>query len=129
MLAPDQDEARRRVRAAFAYADINQAEAQRLLSMGRSSVARLTGKKGGEIKPVAWEDLWKVADICKLPREFFGADLSKLGQILPESVPRPPRRSADDVLPAPPGDLGRDAGGSQPTDEDLGPDQRKAGEG
>ena len=84
---PDPDEAARRVRAALAYAGMNRREAMRALSVSGSTLARMTGRKGGETRRVDWADLWAVADACELPREWFSVDFSRLHEIVPLGPP------------------------------------------
>jgi hypothetical protein len=110
---PDQDEAVRRVRAALAYAGMDGITAMRVLSISRSTLQRLVGRKGSESRRVDWAELWLVADACGLPREWFSADLSRLAEIVPADAPLF-RSTAAGASEGPPGELGRIAQGSPP---------------
>jgi hypothetical protein len=87
-IAPDPEEAARRLRAAIAYAGMSQPDAARVIGKGLSTLARTLDAKGGELRAATWDEVWKIADACGLPRAWFTADLTRLQEIVPDGQPR-----------------------------------------
>jgi hypothetical protein len=90
MSEPDPKEAARRLRAAIAYAGMPQSEAAQVIGKGLSTLARTLDAKGGELRPATWDEVWKIADACGLPRAWFTADLTRLQEIVPDDMPHFP---------------------------------------
>lgn len=116
------DEWAKRIRAAGAYAGLGPGELAKRLGMSDSTLRRhLAAQK----RPHEQRALWQtVAQITGLPEAFFTIDFALLENqpdalkervdVLEQEV----RRLANERgRPAPPGELGRRAGGSQPTVE------------
>lgn len=109
------------MRAAIAYAGKGQQPAMDALNYSRATLARLLDTKGGDRKTIEWSDLWKLADVCGLPREWFTADFERLYEIVPDGMPTF-TRSAAAPPPAPPGPLLRPVVDPRPkpgTDDDA----------
>lgn len=86
---PQQPEVGRRLRAAMAYGSLPIAAAAFAMDVSESHLSRFTDRKAqpGDYAPT-WQQLWAVADACGLPRDWFSADLDRLGDIVPEGMPR-----------------------------------------
>ena len=87
---PNAEEVARRLRAALAYAEMPQAEAAKVIGKGLSTLARTLDAKGGELRAATWDEVWKIADACGLPRAWFSADLARLQEIVPDDLPHFP---------------------------------------
>jgi hypothetical protein len=74
----------RRARAALAYAGKRGPEIWPKLGMSEATFGRLLA---GTRTETSLEDFWQIADLCTLPREWFGADFSRLGEIVPLGQP------------------------------------------
>lgn len=85
MTAPDRIEAGRRARAALAYSKVRVRQVAADLNVSEMTVHRMLA---GSRKETSWDDLWAIADLCGLPREWFSADLDRLIEIVPEGAPR-----------------------------------------
>lgn len=123
MAEPDAEEAARRLRAALAYKGLTRAQAADALSVSLATLDRMTGRRGDEKKTPSWNDLWKAAEACDLPPEWFSADLDRLAEIVTEGPVV--RRRVGAGLPAPPGDLGRLGEADAPTGADRQPRTRR----
>lgn len=71
----DPDEVGRRIRAARAYARLTTQELAERVDMGRSTLERI---EAGRQLPKRWQ-LWGIAEVTNLPRNWFTADWSDLG--------------------------------------------------
>jgi transcriptional regulator with XRE-family HTH domain len=78
-------EAGRRARAAIGYAGAKIPDVAAHLHMSPATLSRLLA---GARKETTTDELWQIADYCKLPRDWYAADLTKLGQITREGAPR-----------------------------------------
>ena len=67
---PQQPEIGRRIRAAMAYSGISREAAADAMSVSTSHLDRFTARKASGYAPT-WTQVWKLADACELPREFF----------------------------------------------------------
>lgn len=114
---------RRRVKAARALAGISVKElAQRIGQdgLGERTLRSLEGDAGRAWRPM---ELQAVAQACGLPYEFFTVDFQQLtlngrvGQRLDALEAELRQLAAERPAPEPPGELGRRAAGSQPSDE------------
>jgi predicted transcriptional regulator len=74
----------RRAKAALAYAGKTAPEIAPELGMSEPTFGRLLA---GMRKETSWDDLWKIADCCTLPREWFSADIMRLSEIVPAGQP------------------------------------------
>lgn len=117
------DETRRRVKAARALAGISvETLADRIgqPGLGERTLRSLEGESGRPIRPM---ELQAIATATGLPLGFFTDDLVRVFESngattrLEEFEARLRRLEAERAAPAPPGELGRRAEGSQPSDE------------
>jgi DNA-binding XRE family transcriptional regulator len=63
----DAKELGRRIRAARAYAGLSNTELAEAIGIGRSTLVK---SEAGARQAKTWE-LWAIAEICGIPREFF----------------------------------------------------------
>jgi len=87
MSAPEHQETGRRIRAALAYGRVPRKDAAAAMHVQESHLDRYTSRTDERYTP-GWEDLWNLADLCGLPREFFSADFDRLSEIVPADAPR-----------------------------------------
>lgn len=86
-IEPDWEEQSRRVRAAMAYAKMDRSAAARAFGTSPGTFDRIIGTKGkAERKLATWKELADFAERCDLPREWFYADFSRLGEIVTEPL-------------------------------------------
>lgn len=81
----------------MAYADIKRSELAALLDYSESTIDRMTGRRNTAARETDWRDLWKIADACDVPREWFTADIERLHEIVPEGMPTFVRQSRSDA--------------------------------
>lgn len=119
----DPEETRRRVKAARALAGISVKDlAERIgqKGLGERTLRELEGDAGRAWRPM---ELQAVAQACELPYEFFTVDFSQLSlsartDTRLDALEAEVRRlAAERPAPGPPGELGRRAEGSLPSDE------------
>jgi transcriptional regulator with XRE-family HTH domain len=132
----DPEEIRRRVKAARALAGISVKElAERINQegLGERTLRALEGDAGRAWRPM---ELQAVAQACGLPYEFFTVDFSsvfdrelRVDDRLDELERRLRRLEGVQAAPAPPGELGRRAEGSQPNGGHRPQDERREEEG
>ena len=67
-------EVARRVRAARAYAGLSVADVATAVGLGAQTIKRI---EAGRRTPRSFE-IWAIADVCGLPREWFNADFKAL---------------------------------------------------
>lgn len=70
----------------MAYGSVTRTDAAAAMNVSASHLDRFTAKTAGYAPN--WEQLWALADLAGLPREWFSADLERLGDIVPEDMPR-----------------------------------------
>jgi hypothetical protein len=115
----------RRVKAAQALGGFSNAEAlaaaaKDLGNLGLKRIRELQQKRGDKPRVI---ELRTIAEACGLPYEFFTIDFSQLSlsaridERLNTLETEVRRLAAERPAPAPPGELGRRAEGSQPSDE------------
>lgn len=78
-LQPDPIEAGRRARAALGYSGIQRKAAAAAVNVSQATLGRILD---GSRTETTWEDLWRLADACGLPREWFSADFDRLAEIV-----------------------------------------------
>lgn len=83
----NQLEAEKRIRAAMGYAAMSRADAAKAMNVSPGTLDRFTGKKGKERATPSWEQLWALAEACELSPDWFGADLQRLHEIVPDGTP------------------------------------------
>lgn len=71
----------------MAYADIKRADLADQLGYSEATLDRMTGRRAGAPRDVDWRVLWKIADACGVPREWFTADFDRLYEVVPEGMP------------------------------------------
>lgn len=71
----------------MAYANIRRAELAAQLDYSEATLDRMTGRRAGSPRDVDWRVLWRIADACGVPREWFTADIDRLWEIVPEGMP------------------------------------------
>jgi transcriptional regulator with XRE-family HTH domain len=77
-------EAGRRARAAVAYSGLGDKAVAAAMGFSTSTLQRIYS---GQREQTAWDDLWAIADACSVPREWFSADIERLGEIVAEGMP------------------------------------------
>jgi transcriptional regulator with XRE-family HTH domain len=75
----------RRARAAIAYAGTTVADVAGYLHVSEATAGRILA---GNRKETSWDQLWAIADYCKLPRDWYSADFTRLGEITQDGAPR-----------------------------------------
>lgn len=99
----DTHETARRVRAAMAYANMSRDVAAEILGVSIATLNRITTTRG-EPRRVDLRDLWRLADACALPREWFSADFDLLHRAVVDGPtfmrPDDPRAELEDELEA-----------------------------
>lgn len=98
-MSDDAYETGRRVRAAMAYANVSREQAADVLDVSIATLNRITTTRG-EPRRVDLRDLWRLADACHLPPEWFSADLSRLPEIVPPGMPTVVRSPAEGQDPS-----------------------------
>lgn len=81
----------------MAYGNVGRVEMAAELGYSRATLDRMTGGRSGQPRTVDWSDLWRIADYCGVPREWFTAEIDRLWEIVPEGMPvfvNPSRRRA-----------------------------------
>jgi hypothetical protein len=131
MPAPDQDEARSRLRAAIAYRDLGRVKAAAKLSVSPATLDRMTGKRGKETRALTWDDLWQAAAALDLPAEWFSADYERMAEIVTEGpivkqreTPPIPGETGRRVASLPPTPSRRRRAGSAQAKDDVAGGQR-----
>jgi hypothetical protein len=71
----------------MAYAGVRRAELASRIGYSEATLDRMTGRRAGTPRDVDWRVLWKIADACAIPREWFTADIDRLWEIVPEGMP------------------------------------------
>lgn len=98
------DETARRVRAAISYGDLSRAEAAEALGVSTRTLDRIMGKGGRAARGADLPGLWRLADACGMPREWFSVNMGRLGLAVDEGGPtftRPsddPRQELEELL-------------------------------
>jgi transcriptional regulator with XRE-family HTH domain len=77
-------EGARRARAAVAYAGLKANELAAAIHASPATTGRILS---GTRKETTHDELWKIADACTLPREWFSADFSRLSEVVPAGQP------------------------------------------
>ncbi len=102
----DGQEAQNRARAMLAYArlkleDLGPLLEARGIQVSDTGLQRLAGPRAPAKKPPSSEHLVAIAEATRVPVEFFYADLSRLGEIVPTGtiVPARVKPPALDPLP------------------------------
>lgn len=84
MTTPERVEGARRARAAIAYAGLTHKDVALALHQSVSNVRRILDASREQ---TTWDELWQIADLCSLPRDWFSADLARLPEIVPRGQP------------------------------------------
>lgn len=82
MQEPEQPETARRIKAALAYGNVSRGDAARVMDVSKAHLDRFTAKEP-RYAP-SWDQLWRLADRCGLPPEWFSADLTRIAEIVSE---------------------------------------------
>jgi hypothetical protein len=77
-------EGARRAKGALAYAGLTHRDVIAATNLSPATVGRILA---GTRKETTWDDLWAIADLCSIPREWFSADLWRLHEIVPPGKP------------------------------------------